>query len=285
MSDSKRQRILKIIKIVNSLGRAQPQDVVSRYVVASQIEEKKIKRTIYRDLKELADGAEIDVQYFLPNGTEISVDDLEKFKNIRIYYSTKGVEAKVIGSGLIESIGGRIYLPPQSLSSWRVSESYALKEMLWLTLITPFSKLLHLGHQREGLPTTMLISRNEEIELKSLELSRIQERFGYRSAIFFCWDKFISRMGHGERLCHCALRFHRDQRMEIIDDGSTSGTFYCLATEASIADFLRPRGAETDSLERILAKDKNFVEVTKSKVVSLPCFVRVGHVSFLVHLS
>jgi hypothetical protein len=284
MKDSKRHRLIKLNKIVNSLGKALPQEIMMRYkgeeLEAGQ--DDLLRRNIYRDLKELADEGSIEAQYFLPEGKEISEDEADKFRNIRVYYCSKGGAENIPGYNLIVSAGGRIFNMQRDSLSWRVSEAINSDGMIWVSFYSPFSKLIHLGIPTTSLPATLLVTRFKHDVLPA-DLKRIEQRFGFKTAIFSCWDQNISRPNTTHRVCHCALQMRRDLSVNVIDDQSSTKTYFRYPQADEVREFLRAKEGSTGSIEKILVNKDEYEQIIDQKTLHLPAIVMAGKFDLLVH--
>lgn len=284
MKDSKRHRLIKLNKIVNSLGKALPQEIMMKYkgeeLEAGQ--DDLLRRNIYRDLKELADEGAIEAQYFLPEGKEISEDEAEKFRNLRVYYCSKGGTKNIPGYNLIESAGGRIFNIQRDSLSWRVSEAINSENMVWVSFYSPFSKIIHLGLSRINLPANLLVTRLKH-DIHPADLKRIEQRFGYKTTIFSCWDQNISRPNTTQRVCHCALQIRRDLSVNLIDDHSSTKTYFRYPLADEVRQFLRAKEGSTGSIAKLLASKEEYEQITNQKTLHLPAMVTAGKFDFLVH--
>lgn len=285
MKEKKRQRIQKILQIVNDLGKALPQEIMNRYYGSDTADDvnESLKRSIYRDLKELADEGSIEAQYFLPNGAEIDLDEIENFKNIRVFYCSNDSQHTTFGQNLIERAGGAFLCSQKSGLKWTISEKMNAQGKIWISFFTPISKRLHISVAKDNLPVTLLITRAEQHELSAKEVSMIEQRFGYMFAVFSCWDQTVSRPSSIHRLCHCALKIHRNQSLEIIADPSPTKTFFKPAQQDELKDFLFVQGGETGSIDKILARDQGYQEIKERVLASFPILVKAGNFTFLVH--
>lgn len=284
MKDSKRHRLTKLIKIVNSLGKALPQEIMMRYkgdeLEAGQDDQ--LKRSIYRDLKELADEGSIEAQYFLPEGKEISEEEIEKFRNIRVYYCSKGEIENIPGYNLIAAVGGRILNLQKDSLSWRISESVNSKNMVWVSFYSPFSKLIHIGLPKECLPATLLVTRFER-DILPADVRQIEQRFGYKTAIFSCWDQNISRPNATNRVCHCAIQMRRDISVNVIDDQSSTKTYFRYPQADEVGEFLRAKEGGTGSIEKVMVHRDEYEQIMNQKILHLPAMVMAGKFDLLVH--
>lgn len=121
-SVSKSMRLIHVLETVADLRLAIPSEVLQRVAIrtGSDPNDSNLKRNVYRDLRELSDQGRLCVKYLTPDGSEISPDEADTHKNIRIEYTLpENTAAKIQGSGLIEELGGAFV--PSALRSlnWR----------------------------------------------------------------------------------------------------------------------------------------------------------------------
>lgn len=117
-------RVLKVLEIVARLKRATPEDVMRSLASSLALGEISdgFRRSIYRDLKELAHDGRIVANHFSPDGAEIDVNLLEHFSNIRVEYSIPNGNSSARGAGLLEKAGGCFRAISPLIQSWTIEQ-------------------------------------------------------------------------------------------------------------------------------------------------------------------
>lgn len=88
MSITKAERMILVLESLKAMGRGTAEEVLKKVARQAHLDsqDKNLKRNIYRDLKDLANRGEIELDYFTPAGEKIEPGDEEEHKNLRAEY-------------------------------------------------------------------------------------------------------------------------------------------------------------------------------------------------------
>lgn len=243
---SKPMRILKVLEIVARLKRATPEDVMRSLANSLAISEitDGFKRSIYRDLKELAHDGRLMATHFSPDGAEIDVDLLEHFSNIRVEYSIPHSDSVARGAGLLEKAGGCFRAVSPLVQSWAIEQPVPnlKKGFTHLFFETAEFAFLCLKVRNDELPVSILVARRSD-ELDALDPRFLKEKFGQRLGVLSLNHRTLSGYSAEKRAGHALITLSADGKVTVTDLNSSNGSAVSDAGEDFLADICSPQTA------------------------------------------
>jgi hypothetical protein len=274
------------MKILGNRGRASPEDISLDLAAAANVDagDASFKRNVYRDLKELADEGQVQVSYTLPDGSEVSEDDIDKYKNIRVQYFVASEQSDIRGAKRVAHYGGAFERSTATKLDWSIAEELPAKPSVCFTCLTPASTRFTISVGATHLPIILLVSRLPDSDEFRPPFGAIEEKYGYRTAVFYTWENTVSRPVKGTRLCHASVSVRKDLTVTVTDLGSSTGTFYQPAIEDDVAEFLalKSRGKTRPLKRNLMADERQKIEKEIGQL-KLPLFVWFGDFKVLVH--
>lgn len=288
----KSERLLCILEAVEQLRIATPSDILKKLAAQSHESqsEANLKRTIYRDLKHLADHGRLQVRCLNPAGKELSPDEWDQHKNVRVEYSLRASSPgeNIPGYGLIADVGGVVIPPAKRAMSWKFSElkNADFKCKLTLVFAARAGHLISFQLPIDDLPAKILFSRSggssHDLSLYSDE---VEEIFGLRTTSFFLWDPSVSRHTLGARSGHAVLSVDAQLRMTVEDLNSSQGTAW-LPLDQQILDRLVSAqvspSTEPANLNPLYATQPMNTIGGREVVITSPAVVRFGNFKMIV---
>lgn len=239
-------RILKVLEIVARLKRATPEDVMRSLASSLAIGEisDSFRRSIYRDLKELAHDGRLIATHFSPDGAEIDVDLLEHFSNIRVEYSIPHSNSVARGAGLLEKAGGSFRAISPLIQSWAIEQpTLSLKKgFTHLFFETAEFSFLCLKVRNDELPVSILVARRSD-ELDALDARLLKEKFGQRLGVLSLNHRTLSGYGAEKRAGHALITLSADGKVTVTDLNSSNGSAASDASDDFLVEICSPQTA------------------------------------------
>lgn len=250
MTPNKRIRLLYVMEAMDRLKVATPRDILTQLSQQFNLSEEdaNFKRSIYRDLKNLAEQGKLHVRTLAADGVELPPEEWDESKNIRLEYSIHGQESSFVGIGLIEEMGAQIILPQKRKLNFRVSSLHKanLERNLNLIFKGHLGKILTLQLPQEDFPARLLIlrSHHEETDHKRF-IAEIEERFGFRTAVLFVPDPTVSRYQAGVRAGHALITIDHKRVLTVSDFASSSGSKWSNLDKSEIEALLNTQQSKS----------------------------------------
>jgi hypothetical protein len=228
---TKSHRLILILEVIEPLKVATPAQVLASVAKRSQSDpdDPNLRRAVYRDLSELADQGRLLARYLMPDGSEITPDQAEEHRNLRIEYRLpESGGDQIPGIGVLEKMGGGFLRPALKSMGWRFSpvENISLAKNLSLLFRYGHGKTAAIQLSLEQAPASLLLTRPPDGHKNFKPLAQeIERTYGARTAALLCWDPSVSRSDLNTRLGHCLLSLESSLKLEIQDLKSSSGTY------------------------------------------------------------
>jgi hypothetical protein len=279
------------MEAIESLGKASPRDIHLRVAARCDVDahNEAFVRSVYRDLKQLADEGRLHVRAYAPDGTEIEPEKWDETKNFRLEYSLSEVDSQIAGWKLLDEIGSRVF-PGSKTMGWKVcgAGQAAFTDHVSLLFKGKSSRCSALQLPISQLPAKVLFVRTGEILSDVQALKRqVAEVIGLKATIFMCSDPTVSRFEPGQRMGHALLTITRTGELECKDLGSFNGTFFAPISESEIHELARNESAlATQKLRDEPFADLAFSAVSsKATPLSNPTVLRLGSFSIGIVLK
>lgn len=227
---STKLRLKYVHDAVEELGRGGVQDIWKRVAAKMNVSnsDPSTKRTIYRDLKTLADAGEIGVDQFLPNGTKIeTVEDEDSTKNTRVEYFSLKRKTAILGERLLHNLNGEFFVPDRALVEWRIQELANGLPVNTFCILLPNQQgsWIVLSVSLACRPLSLVIARESDTTKASDHYAELTAKYGRRISLLALDHASISRFIPQARSGHLKIDLESDgTHVQIQDLGSTSGT-------------------------------------------------------------
>lgn len=290
MGLSKSLRVLYVWEAVEQLKVATSLDVLR--TIASRIQEDpenpNLKRSIYRDLKQLADSGQIGARYLSSDGTEIEPEEWDQLKGGRLEYFSRESDAQsdIRGIHFLEEAGGA-FIPATRDLEWQADKFKALApKKISLVVKGNGGQFYTLSLPLDMRPARFLVTRVGANRFEhQLLAEEAREQLGPRTASFFAWDKSVSRHQLGQRLGHAHLAFAANGTINLSDLKSTTGTAFVQLSAAQLVRFV-----DYNRMDRTMPLDSDIFEnefvwqdAPSSGVEILsPCLIKMGNFRILL---
>lgn len=287
---SKFERVGLVLKIVTRQGRATPQMVVEKLAASlpAEINIENLRRSVYRDLKDLATTGKLVAEYFSSDGTRIDgePDDSDK-KNFRVEYSMPASKSAIIGFENLDAHGADLLFRDSQKSSWRISDSMpeAGAKVTGVIAEAGVSEFLGVFAAHDSLPFKIIIARNQDDEEPSPGLvEELSKKFGDRLAVLLLKDRHLSRATGVERSGHAVFEFEKEAGVFSIEDlGSTGGT-YCTPLTPELQKFVSKRMVAQRAVSTFIPGDAsvltsvNWEKIESKKTYRHPVLVKLAKI-------
>lgn len=270
---TKFERVTRINEIVARLGRATPQLVFEKIAASlgPEVNEENLRRSVYRDLKELALAGRLSTEYFSSTGARLEAEPAESDKkNFRVEYFVPNGKSTLVGGEILESHLGRLLLGANRSVTWKVSDEMPVTDEKVTSIIVEIGvgEFLSLSAPHAELPFTLVLARRpDEGEVDSSVLSDLASAFGERVALLLVNERHLSRAIGRDRLGHLAIEFSGTPgAYKVRDLGSTGGTFSTPLTP-EVLKFISKRTIASRAMATLIPSDSSlFNSLTWVKV-------------------
>ncbi len=270
---TKFERVTRINEIVARLGRATPQLVVEKIAssLAPDVNSENLRRSVYRDLKELAIAGRLSVEYFSATGAKLESEPAESDKkNFRVEYFVPNLTSKTVGCEILESHGGQLLFGPGPSVNWKVSESMPAADLKQASIVIEArgGEFLTLSAAHSELPFKIVLARNpDDGAVDPSVLTDLTNAFGERYGLLLMDERHLSRAIGRDRLGHLVIEFASTPgTFKVRDLGSTGGTFSTPLT-AAVLKFISKRTIESRAMATLIPGDSSlFNSLTWQKI-------------------
>lgn len=270
------QRLDEIKKIFERHGVLDKAAVTQKIALRFDIEEKNIKRVLYRDLEELVNLGFLREEFLSPDGAVIHDFDPSVHKNYKKNWYVPGYENQVTGSGSLENYGGKlichkILKNDFNLASNTLRTTVRRRHLFFISSGMYFSLDIDL----EAMPVNIIVLRKPDSGEFTIHEEHI-ERFGIRTASLFLPSPMLSGY-KSERPGHFRIELLDEGKILISDLGSKNGTFQYKLSHKE-ADLIREKGLNIG--EETMTEDWNQMlksalerESISAKVIEAPLII------------
>lgn len=277
-------RAIYVWEAVKSLGRGSPESVfkIVSQKLGADPQDANFRRTIYRDLKALADAGDLGVDFFTPDGVKLDADQLDEAKNLRAEYYMLSGEGLIQGGSLLEQAGGQLLLPDKCLVNWRAMDlaNGSIPNAFSFVFEAGSGHHLSLNCKLDERPLKLLVARNLPQERQTFpDSALLGGKFGPRSAMLFMLDSSLSRSSPGGRVAHAMITLGQTvDQIELEDFSSSGGTYYCQAEPSTIETLLAVASSRETipGSHRPLGRDREWKPVEGQQSVPLPAILKLG---------
>jgi hypothetical protein len=270
---TKFERISKIMEMMNELGRANPQQIFEKLLsfATPETNTENLKRTVYRDLKELATSGKVGIAYIAPDGRRLEDEPEDgEIKNFRIEYFLGNPTEKLLGYELLQSHGGAFYFKSTSQIRWKIADRAPEKKLSQrskakgLIFEASVGEFLTLSASHEDLPFKVLLARRPDSpESEADAISWAQKEFGNRLGVLLLKERHLSRLGstrdNNSKRGHALIEFAGDGGFKVYDLSSTSGTFWTRMT-AEAESFISRRTVANRAVSTFIPSESSIFE-------------------------
>jgi hypothetical protein len=260
---TKFERVTRINEIVARLGRATPQLVVEKIAASldPDVKTENLRRSVYRDLKELAIAGRLAVEYFSSTGVELASEptDSDK-KNFRVEYFVPNLNSKIVGGEILESHGGQLLFGAGPSVNWKVSDSMPVADSKLASIVIEVGvgEFLTLSVSQSDLPCKIVLARRpNEGDVDPAVLSDLAGAFGERCGLLLMNERHLSRAINRDRLGHLVIDFSSTPgTFKVRDLGSTGGTFSTPLSPA-VLKFISKRTIASRAMATLIPGDSS----------------------------
>jgi len=241
---SKNQRMNLVIETIKTLGTGTAGDVHARVAKRQgiDVQDSAFIRSIYRDLKQLADEGRLIADIYAPDGTKIDPEQAEKAKNIRIEYRLPdSPEEQIPGWKIVRDAGGKL-VPPRRDLKWKASflNNTSADGNFSLFFRSLNGRWVVIQLALAELPAKILFCREDESDpLTHNYGDLVAESFGLRTLTVVCADPSVSRGKESKRLGHAILTIDRDANIHLQDLGSKTGTYFAECPQELLVEVFK----------------------------------------------
>lgn len=279
---------------LETLGRASPREVALHLApkLGVESEDAAYLRTLYRDLKELADAGQFQIHYFTPDGREVAPDEGDNGKNLRLEYSvSRAHDESVRGWKVLDDMGAML-LPAEKNIGWSVSLPPTIPQNGELRVLFKAhgGAWASLNLALADGPGRVVFARrkNGEATERTKVRAELNEDLGRRATALLVADQSVSRWAFPAQRGHAVLTLGSNFALTLTDQKSKSGTWWSPVDAKTVEEFLRMSEREgTVPLQNdLLLQDETDWRAVNGQV-ELPscCRVRVGGFRFVIWMK
>jgi len=290
---SKTQRMLLVLRVVKSLGRASPEDVLRRIAntLDTDDQDENLKRKIYRDLKGFSETGELGVCFYTPDGRPIESGEEDDVRNKRVEYFIKDRHAAVPGAGLLEKCGVSFLPQRRPIIHWVIREASSGNSNNHLNFVFLGSDrmIYFLSSPVEELPVKLIIARKPGFREYFPSSNEIERNLGLRASLVLFPDNSISRPVSAKKLGHAIIETQKDiSTIRVRDLGSTGGSYWCLPSHKKMmAKVIRQarKNMTIEIGEHLFEVSSHWEKVNFSDLLKTPVYLKFGGFTIFVSLA
>lgn len=239
---TKSQRVHALREVFLRWGKLDKQKIDELVAAHLGVSAQIIRKSLYRDLKELVDAGDLVVRYYAPSGEQLMEYDSEAHSNTRAEWALVGKEFSVVGQSALSEAGCALFPLSRLVRGIEVDVgSVGLKAEaihLFFSIKTTF---FCVKIAASSLPATVVVSRTPGPFDTKPPILDIESTFGKRTVLLQVPIPGVSGIQSGKRMGHAVLRLKEKASLSLNDLGSTNGTRIHSISEQQ-AETLRKSG-------------------------------------------
>lgn len=262
---SERQRL--VIEIVKRWETIDINAILREVARALDAEESELKRTVHRDLEELVNCREIEVEHFTRDGALISDYDPAIHKNTKCKWSILKATSGIPGHKLLLNAGANIISTSILKNSIEIGKGKSINSTKGRTFYFSIgNEFLYLRVELDALPFCVHISK-PTFPVFQNESEVLQKLFGKRLVQLKLPNPYLSSYKDEKKLGHCLISINEKDKVEVKDLHSSNGTVITHLTK-DIAENLIMNGSlmGNQTVMKPWAEDKTVVIQPKKEI-------------------